>query len=172
TFTETLLADLEAEDIKIEHPGSGDMTRRTGPFIESSSPLDSSSTFLSINRNKKNITLNLKSPKSQTLFKDLAKRMDIIIENFKPGTMGGWGLGYQDIKQIKHDIIYTSVSGYGQFGPRSPKPSNDAVGQAMGGPMGVTGYEDSPPLRAGFGLGDDLAGWQGAFGSVAPWSIG
>ena len=85
----TLLADLGAENIKIEHPGTGDMTRRTGPFVESRSPLDSSSLFLSVNRNKKNITLNLKSPKGQALFKDLAKRMDILIENFKPGTLSG-----------------------------------------------------------------------------------
>ncbi|MBI1987561.1 MAG: CoA transferase [Nitrospinae bacterium] len=163
----TLLADLGAENIKIEQPGTGDMCRRTGPFVESSSPLDSSSLFLSVNRNKKNITLNLKSPKGQELFKELARRMDILVENFKPGTLSGWGLGYEEIKQVKPDIIYTSVSGYGQFGPRSPKPSYDAVGQAMGGLMGVTGYEDGPPLRAGFGLGDDLAGWQGAFGSIA-----
>jgi crotonobetainyl-CoA:carnitine CoA-transferase CaiB-like acyl-CoA transferase len=163
----TLLADLGAESIKIDQPNVGDMARRIPPFVESSSPLEASKLYLSINRNKKGITLNLKAEEGKRLFKELVKPVDIVIENYKPGTMEGWGLGYQDLKKIKPDIIYTSVSGYGQFGPNHNKPGYGAIGQALGGLMSVTGYPDGPPLRTGYNMGNGLAGWQGAIACLA-----
>jgi len=166
-FAGTLLADLGAESIKIDQPVVGDVARRVPPFVESSSPLEASTLYLSINRNKKGITLNLKPEGGKKLFKELVKQVDIVIENYKPGTMEAWGLGYQALIKVKPDIIYTSISGYGQFGPNHKKPSYDAIAQAMGGLMSVTGYPDGPPLRTGYGFGDDLAGWQGAIASIA-----
>jgi crotonobetainyl-CoA:carnitine CoA-transferase CaiB-like acyl-CoA transferase len=153
---------MGAESIKVDMPGLGDLLRHAPPFIESRSDLDRGAQHLSINRNKKNITLNLKSPKGRNIFLELAKQVDIVIENFKPGTMDKWGLGYKDVRQAKPDIIYTSVSGYGQFGPHSHRPSYDAVAQAVGGMMSINGFPDRPPVRTGNGLGDSLAGWQGA----------
>ncbi|MBI2877050.1 MAG: CoA transferase [Candidatus Tectomicrobia bacterium] len=163
----TVLVDMGAESIKIDMPGFGDLVRHAPPFIESRSELDRGAQHLSINRNKQNITLNLKSAKGREIFLELAQRVDIVIENFKPGTMEKWGLGYQDVRRVKPDIIYTSVSGYGQFGPYSHRPSYDAVAQAVGGLMSVNGYPDRPPTRTGNGLGDSLAGWQGAMASLA-----
>lgn len=124
---------------------------------------------MSINRNKKNITLDFRTGRGRKVFLDLVKRMniDIVIENFKPGTMVKWGLGYEEVRAVKPDIVYVSVSGRGQFGPNHAKPSYDCVGQAEGGLMHVTGQPDDPPTRAGYGMGDDLAGWQGAFGAMA-----
>jgi crotonobetainyl-CoA:carnitine CoA-transferase CaiB-like acyl-CoA transferase len=162
----TLLADQGAEVIKIDLPGTGDMLRQLPPYVKSSSALDASALHLTINRNKKGITLNFKEPEGQEVFKELAKKVDIIIENFKPGTMDKWNLGYKDIKQIKPDIIYTSVSGYGQYGPYSYKPGYDPVGQAMGGLMSVTGEPDGPPIRCGVAIADNMTGWLGAFGSI------
>lgn len=162
-----VLADLGAESIKIDQPGIGDIERYIPPFVNSESELDRSILYLTFNRNKKNITLNLRLHEGQEIFKQLAKHVDIVIENYKPGTMNKWGLGYEDIKKVKPDIIYTSLSGFGQFGPNSHRPSYDAVAQAMGGLMNVTGYPDGPPTRAGYGLGDDLAGWQSALASIA-----
>jgi crotonobetainyl-CoA:carnitine CoA-transferase CaiB-like acyl-CoA transferase len=162
----TLLADQGAEVIKIDQSGKGDMLRQLPPFVKSSSALDSSAMHLAINRNKKGVTLNFKEPEGQQVFKELAKKMDIIIENFKPGTMEKWHLGYRDIKKIKPDIIYTSVSGYGQYGPYSHKPGYDPVGQAMGGMMSVTGAPDGPPMRCGIAVADNMTGWLGAYGST------
>lgn len=163
-----ILADLGAEVIKIEMPQKGDILRHLGPFLPSCpDKLEASSYYQSLNRNKKGITLRLSSPQGKDVFLDLARGMDIIIENYKPGTMERWGVGYSQVKKIKADIIYVSIAGRGQWGPQHPKPSYDAVGQAMGGLMHVTGNADDPPTRAGYGLGDDLAGWQAAFGGLS-----
>ena len=166
-FAGMLLVDLGAESIKCDLPGRGDAARYIQPFIPDKPMEESGMLHLTINRNKKNITLDFRTPRGRDLFKELARRVDIVVENFKPGTMVKWGLGYEDIRVIKPDIIYTSISGFGQFGSNHYRPSYDAVGQAAGGLMEVTGYEDGPPTRVGFGLGDDLAGWQGAMASLA-----
>ncbi|MBI1987122.1 MAG: CoA transferase [Nitrospinae bacterium] len=164
----TLLADLGAESVKCEMPGKGDLLRQvTHCQVEGPSELDRSAYYLSINRNKKCITLNLKHPEGQELFRRLARHVDVVIENFKPGTMEGWGLGYQEIRKVKPDIIYTSVSGYGQYGPYSHRPGYDHIGQAMGGLMSITGYPDGPPTKTGHAVADNLGGWQGAFGTLA-----
>lgn len=162
----TVLGDLGAEVIKIDPPNVGDLLRYTSPFVGERS-LETSSFHLTISRNKKNVTLNLKAPEGRNLFMQLVKKVDILIENFKPGTMDKWGVGYQEVKKARPDIVYVSVSGYGQFGPLNYKPSYDAVGQAYGGLMSVTGYPDSPPTRCGFGIADTVAGWQGAIGALA-----
>ena len=164
----TLLADLGAESVRCEMPGKGDILRQvTHCQVPGSSELDRSAYYLSVNRNKKSITLDLKRTEGQELFRKLARHVDVVIENFKPGTMERWGLGYQDIRKIKLDIIYTSVSGYGQYGPYSHRPGYDHIGQAMGGLMSITGYPDGPPTKTGHAIADNLGGWQGAFGTLA-----
>lgn len=166
-FAAMLMVDLGAESIKVDMPVKGDACRYVGPFLPGAPARENSPLHLTISRNKKNITLDLRKPKGKELFKELVKRVDVVLENYKPGTMEKWGLGYQEIRAVKPDIIYASVSGYGQFGPNSHKPSYDQVGQSMGGMMAATGYLEGPPIRNSFGFGDDLAGWQGAIGILA-----
>ncbi|MFQ5904816.1 MAG: CoA transferase, partial [Candidatus Binatia bacterium] len=107
----TVLADFGAEVIKIEQPCTGNQGRQTQPVFQGEFPLENSTYFLSINRNKKNITLDLRHPQGQEVFLELVRRMDVVVENFKPGTMDHWGLGYEDVRRIKPDMIYTSISG-------------------------------------------------------------
>ncbi len=166
-FCGTVLADFGAESVKIEMPNAGDPVRALGPFIDGKQTIESGAWYLSINRNKKCITLDLRQPEGQQIFRELAKQADIVVENFTPGVMAGWHLGYQDIAKIKPDIIYVSVSGFGQFGPLSHRKGFDPVAQAMGGIMSVTGEKGGRPLRAGFALADDLAGWMGAMAAMA-----
>ncbi|MBI2876110.1 MAG: CoA transferase [Candidatus Tectomicrobia bacterium] len=166
-FSGMLMVDLGAESIKCDLPGRGDASRYLPPLVPGIPMGESSPLHLTINRNMKNITLDFRTPKGREIFKELARRVDIVVENFKAGTMAKWGLGYEDIRAVKPDIIYTSISGFGQFGPNHYRPSYDAVGQAAGGLMAITGHPDGPPTRVGYGLGDDLAGWQGAMASLA-----
>ncbi|MBI1987121.1 MAG: CoA transferase [Nitrospinae bacterium] len=163
----TVLADLGANVIKIDLPEMGDIMRHLPPFIEGAPKLNSSCYHLSINRNKKNISLAINRPAGQEVFRKLAAKMDVIVQNFKPGTMDKWGLGYEAIKKIKPDIVYVSVSGFGQFGPNHQKPGYDPVGQAIGGLMNVNGYADGPPTRTGNAMADNITGWQGAIGALA-----
>lgn len=172
----TFLADMGAEVIKIELPRTGDMSRQpSDPRVDlrvllnkpGLSDLDAGMLHQSINRNKKGITLDLRNPKGQAIFKDLAKNMDVILENFKPGVMDGWGLGYQDLQKVKPDLVYTSVSGYGQYGPHSFKPGYDPIGQAMSGLMSISGFPDGPPTKTGNAMADNITGWQGAMGTMA-----
>ena len=129
-FVGTVLTDLGAESIKCDPPEVGDTLRRMGPFVGGGTDTEASSFYLAINRNKKSITLKLSSSDGQELFRDLAGRVDVVVQNFKPGTMDKWGLGYEDIRRIKPDIIYTSISGLGKFGHLSQKPDNDTEVQA------------------------------------------
>ena len=163
----TVLADLGADSVKCDPPEMGDILRHLPPFVDPEQSMETGAQHLSINRNKRDITLNFRHAKGQEIFRQLAKDVDIVVENFKPGTMKKWGLSYEDIQKVKPDIIYVSVSGFGQFGPYHTRPSYDAVGQAMGGLMYVTGQPDGPPTRPGFGLGDSLAVWQGALAALA-----
>jgi crotonobetainyl-CoA:carnitine CoA-transferase CaiB-like acyl-CoA transferase len=162
----TLLADMGAEVLKIDQPETGDLLRRLPPFLKSDTPLETGLFHLSINRNKKNITLKLSSEEGAGIFKRLVPHMDIIIENFKAGTMDKWGVGYNAIKQINPTIIYTSISGFGQYGPLHTRAGYDGVGQAMGGLMNITGYPDRPPAKTGNAMADNITGWLGAFVSV------
>lgn len=154
-----ILGDMGAEIIKVERPKTGDDSRAFGPFIN-----DESAYFMSINRNKKSITINLKEEKGKKILKELVKASDIIVENFKPGTMEKLGLGYDVLKEINPGIIYCAISGFGHTGPYSKRPAYDAVVQAMGGLMSITGQEDGKPTRVGSSIGDITAGLYGAIG--------
>ncbi|MDD5636646.1 MAG: CoA transferase, partial [Atribacterota bacterium] len=158
-FCTMLLADLGAEVIKLEIPVKGDDTRQYPPFIGSESGY-----FMNLNRNKKSITLDLKKSESKEIFKDLIKKVDVIIENFRPTTMEQLGLGYENLKEINPQIIYASISGFGHFGRYKDRPGYDIIGQAMGGIMSVTGWPDSPPTRTGTAIADILAALNSAIG--------
>lgn len=162
-----IMADFGADSIKCEMPGSGDPNRGVPPFYSAAGDTESSAVFAGINRGKRSVTLDFRKPEGQELFRKLAAKADILIENFTPGTMAKWNLGYADICEVKPDIIYVSISGFGQFGPLHHKKGFDPVGQAMGGLMSVTGERDGRPLRAGTVIADDMAGWQAALGALA-----
>lgn len=151
-FCTMILSDLGAEIIKIEIPGCGDDSRAFGPFIGSRSLY-----FLSINRGKKSISLNLKEPRGKQILLDLVKKADIIVENYRPGTMEKLGLGYDVLKEVNPAIIYAASSGFGHSGPDSQKPAYDILAQAMGGIMSITGWQGSAPTRVGMSLGDITA---------------
>lgn len=144
-----LLADLGAEIIKVEMPGIGDDSRTFGPFKNNKSLY-----FVSINRGKKSISLNLKKEKAKQLINKLVKKVDVVVENFRPGTMDKLGLSYDKLKSINPRIIYASSSGFGQTGPYSTKPAYDMLVQAMGGIMSITGWPETPPTRVGMSIGD------------------
>jgi CoA:oxalate CoA-transferase len=158
-----VLSELGAEIIKIEMPGKGEPERVAMPMT----PKRESYQFLSYNRGKKGITLNLKSPKGVEIAKKLAAKVDVLVENFAPGGMERLGLGYEEVSKINPRIIYASISGFGQTGPRRNDVSYDVVAQAMGGLMSVTGYPDGEPLKAGCSLGDYMGGYNGAIAILA-----
>jgi len=154
-----MLADM-GEIIKLEIPGRGDDSRSWGPpFVEGESAY-----FLSVNRNKKSITLNLKSEKSKEIIQKLIKKADVIVENFRPGTMDKLGLSYEDVVELKPDIIYASISGFGQDGPYRLLPGFDQVLQGMGGLMSVTGEPGGPPIKVGIAVADIAGGMFAAYG--------
>lgn len=161
-FCTMILSDLGAEVVKVEVPGTGDDARSFGPFKNGQSLY-----FLSINREKKSISLNLKSEKGKQIFLNLIKEFDVVVENFRPGTMEKLGLGYEDLKQHNPKIIYAASSGYGHTGPSSTKASYDILAQAMGGIMSITGWPNTPPTRVGMSLGDITASLYLAIGILA-----
>ncbi|MCM3760117.1 CoA transferase [Alkalihalobacillus oceani] len=156
------LGDLGAEIIKVESPG-GDDTRQWGPpFVE-----DESAYFLSINRNKKSIVLNLKEERDKEIFLKLVEEADVVVENFRPGTIKRLGIGYDVLKERNPKIILASISGFGQTGTYAQKPGYDVLAQGMGGLMSVTGEPGRPPTKAGFSLADVGTGMWAAFGILA-----
>jgi formyl-CoA transferase len=146
-----LLADLGADVIKIEPPGTGDQVRGSMGF-KMKGP--DSMGFLNMNRNKRSVTLNLKSEAGRALLLRMAKDADILIENYRPGAMKRLGLGYEQVKEVNPRLIYTSISGFGQTGPWSDRPGFDLMAQAMSGVMSVTGYPGGPPVKAGVPVAD------------------
>jgi len=150
-FCTQILGDLGAEVIKIERPGLGDPTRKMPPYYLRD---DQSAYFLALNRNKKSLTLDLKAQEGREIFYALARKSDVVINNFTPGTMEKLGLGYEDLKKINPQIIWASVTGYGQTGPYRERPSYDIIVQAMGGAMSYTGEPGKPPVRCGIPIGD------------------
>jgi crotonobetainyl-CoA:carnitine CoA-transferase CaiB-like acyl-CoA transferase len=155
-----LLADMGARVIKIEHPDKGDDTRAWGPpFVQGESAY-----FLSINRNKQSITLDLKRPESREVLDRLLARADVLVENFRPGTLDRLGLGYADLSPRYPKLVYCSISGFGQTGPRRDLPGYDAVVQAEGGLMSITGDAEGPPFRLGVAISDIVAGMFAANG--------
>ena len=152
-FATMLLSDLGAEVIKIERPEVGDIARGNGPVVRGLSTY-----FLSLNRGKKSVTLNLASEQGIELFLKLTRSADVLVENFTPGTMEKLGLSYERIKEYNPKIIYVAGSGFGQYGPYAKKPAFDITIQAMGGVMSITGEEGGPPVRPGVSYGDITAG--------------
>ncbi len=157
-----MLGDLGAEVIKLEAPGKGDDSRAFGPYVQ-----DESAYFMSLNRNKESITLNLKNDKAKEIFKGLVQKVDVLVENFKPGTMEKLGLGYDELKKINPKLIYAASSGFGHTGPYSSRPAYDGVIQAMGGIMSITGQKGGEPTRVGPSVGDIMAGLFTAIGVLA-----
>lgn len=152
-FCTMLLGDFGADIIKIETPNVGDDSRKYPPFVGSESAY-----FMNLNRNKKSITLNLKTKSGKKIFLGLVKKSDVIIENFRPGTMERLGIGYDKIRCQNPNIIYSAISGFGHSGPCRNMPGYDIIGQAMGGIMSITGWPDSPPTRTGTAIADVLGG--------------
>ncbi|MBI4298300.1 MAG: CoA transferase, partial [Chloroflexi bacterium] len=144
-------------------PGSGDRARWTGPFFAN----DESAYFMSLNRGKKSITLNLQSPKGKEIFLSLVKQADVVVENFVPGTAKKLGIDYSVLKEVNPRLIYAAISGFGQTGPYAHRPALDVIVQGMGGIMSITGEPGRPPVRVGASVGDIAAGMFTAIGIVA-----
>ena len=154
-----VLSDLGARVIKVEAPEIGDDSRKFGPFIE-----EQSAYFMSLNRGKESIALNLKNEEDKKIFEKILAKADILVENFKPGTLEKWGYGWSDLKDKYPKLIYASASGFGQTGPMKELPAYDMVVQGMGGLMSVTGQPNSEPTRVGTSIGDITAGLFTAIG--------
>ena len=157
-----LLADLGARVIKVEQPGTGDDARQIGPFVDGESAY-----FMSVNRNKESIALDLKSPGDRQIFESLLETADVLVENYRPGTMEKLGYGWEALHARFPRLVFTSVSGFGQTGPYSRRPAYDMVVQAMGGIMSLTGHPGAPPTRVGVSIGDLSAGLYAAVGTQA-----
>jgi CoA:oxalate CoA-transferase len=156
------LADLGAEVVKVEYPETHEKERGFGPYHDGISTF-----FFSPNRGKKGICIDLKAPEGKALVLDLVKHVDIVTENFRPGTMRKLGLDYEALRKVNPRIIYGALSGFGQTGPYSQMAAVDAVAQAMGGTMALNGEKDGPPMRVGVSIGDMVGGLYLAVGLLA-----
>ncbi|MCM3768764.1 CaiB/BaiF CoA-transferase family protein [Neobacillus niacini] len=160
-FASRLLAEFGAEVIKVEPPAKGDPIR-TWRVMENGTSL----WWYVQSRNKKSITIDLKHHEGQELIRGLVKEIDILIENFRPGTLEKWGLGYEELKKINPGLVMIRVSGYGQDGPYKDRPGFGSIGEAMGGLRYITGYPDRPPVRVGVSLGDSLSSLYAVIGAL------
>ncbi|TDD79870.1 CoA transferase [Actinomadura darangshiensis] len=161
-FCGQLLGDFGAEIVKIEPPGAGDPMREWGR----EKPHGMSLWWPILARNKKSVTLNLRTPEGQALARQIIAEADVLVENFRPGTLERWGLAPADLQAANPRLIITRVTGYGQDGPYAPRAGFGSIGEAMGGIRYVTGDPDRPPSRAGISLGDELAGTFAALGTL------
>lgn len=161
-FCTSLLADMGAEVIKIETPGEGDPVRAQGVIRDGLSWY-----FANYNRNKKSVTLDLYSEEGKAVLRRLIAECDVIVENYRPGVMQKMGLGDEELKALKPDIIHCSINGFGTTGPYRDRPAFDFIAQAMSGFMSLNGAENQPPMRAGPPISDLVAGMNGALGIVA-----
>lgn len=159
-FCTMMLADMGAEVIKIEQPGRGDDTRHFAPFCNGESAY-----YMNLNRGKKGITLDLKS--GRELFLELVKKADVVVENYRPGTMDKLGLGYDTLKEVNPRLVYAAVSGFGDTGPYRLRPGYDIIAQAMGGLMSTTGWPGGEPTRSGTAMADVLAGLSVTIGLLS-----
>ncbi len=157
-----VLADFGASVIKVEHP-DGEVMRRVPPFVPGT---NLSVMHEVVNRNKRNLCLSLKGAEGRAVFLKLCATADIVIENFKPGTLDAWGVGYQDVRSVKPDIVYVSISGFGQFGPYCDRPGYDPIAQNFTGWSSLNGEPDGGPTKAPTFLGDDLGGLHAALGAL------
>lgn len=162
-FCGQLLGDMGAEVVKIEAPGQGDPMRHWGPQQRG----QPSVWWPVIGRNKKSITLDLRQTEGQSLFKQLAAKADVVIENFRPGTLEKWGCGYDVLAAANPKLILVRVSGYGQTGPYSQRAGYGGIGEAMGGLRYIVGEPDRPPSRVGISIGDSLAAVHACMGTLA-----
>jgi len=158
-FCSMSLGDMGAEVIKVEEPGRGDDTRGWPPFASGESTY-----FMSVNRNKKSLTLNMKAPEGQAILRRLIAKADVVIENFRPGTMERLGFGYDALRKLNPRLIYCSISGFGESGPESSRPGYDLIVQGESGVMDLTGFPDGPPVKVGNSIGDLVAGMSAAQG--------
>lgn len=152
-FCTMLLGDMGAEVIKIEEPEHGDDTRAWAPFLHGWSTF-----FLGLNRSKKSVTLDLKTAQGADALRGLLRTADVLVENFRPGSLARLGFGYDSVRQLNPRLIYCSISGYGQTGPKKDLPGYDGVIQGESGVMDITGFPDSPPTRVGVAVSDYLSG--------------
>jgi crotonobetainyl-CoA:carnitine CoA-transferase CaiB-like acyl-CoA transferase len=160
-----MLGDLGAEVIKVERPGAGDDTRGFAPPFWPET--QESAYFLGVNRNKRSVTLDIARPEGQAIVHRLLARCDILVENFKVGALAKYGLGWEQLKAEHPRLIYCSITGFGQTGPYAPRPGYDALVQAMGGVMSLTGEPDGPPQKVGVPVADLFAGLYGCIGILA-----
>jgi Predicted acyl-CoA transferases/carnitine dehydratase len=161
-FAGQLLGDLGAEIVKVEPPGVGDPMRAWGVTVDGRSLW-----WPSIARNKQSVAIDLRTDRGRELVRDLAAHVDIVIENFKPGTLAKWGLSYDALVAVNPGLVLTHVSGFGQTGPRAHEPGFGAIGEAMGGIRHTTGDPERAPARAGISLGDALAALFAVIGTLA-----
>lgn len=165
-----LLADLGAEVIKIERPGTGDDTRGWGPpFVTDDKDTETreSAYFLSANRGKHSVAVNIADPRGQDIVKALVAQADVLVENFKPGDLARYGLDYSTLSRINPQLVYCSITGFGQTGPNANRAGYDFLIQGEGGLMSLTGEADGPPMKAGVGIADILCGMYAAVGILA-----
>ena len=156
-----LLGDLGAEIIKVERPGHGDDTRKWGPpFLkdENGEDSDTAAYYLSANRNKRSLTLDIATAEGQALAKRLIAHCDVLVENFKVGGLAKFGLDYASVAEVKPDIVYCSITGFGQTGPYAPRAGYDYLAQGMGGIMSLTGEPEGEPMKVGVGIADVVCG--------------
>lgn len=158
-FCTMSLGDMGAEVIKVEEPGKGDDTRGWPPFVHGEATY-----FLSVNRNKKSLTLDLKAPDGQEILRRLLASADVVVENFRPGTMERLGFGYETLERANPRLIYCSISGFGESGPEAHRPGYDLIVQGESGVMDITGFPDGPPVKVGNSIVDLVAGMAAAQG--------
>ncbi len=161
-----MLADYGADVVKVELLGSPDVAHRLPPFLEHADP-PVSFFHAAVNRNKRNIALNLKMPRGIEILLDLTREADIVVESFLPGRMAEWGCGYEHVRAINPDVIYISISGYGQYGPYCKRPGYDPQAQAMSGLMWLNAVGDEPPMKAPIYFSDEVTGLHAAFAALA-----
>src|SRR5512141_2249579 len=157
-----LLAEFGAEVVKIETPGEGDPLRKWRKLHEGNSLW-----WYAQARNKKSVAVNLKEADGRRIVRELAARADIVVENFRPGTLEKWGLGYDALSERNRGLIMVRLSGYGQTGPYKDRPGFGAIGESMGGMRYITGYPDRAPVRVGISIGDSLAAMFGVIGALS-----
>jgi crotonobetainyl-CoA:carnitine CoA-transferase CaiB-like acyl-CoA transferase len=158
-FGSQFLGDMGAEVIKVEEPAKGDDTRGWPPFVAGEATY-----FLSVNRNKKSLTVNMKAPEGVAILEKLIARSDVVLENFRPGTMERLGLGYGKLRRINPRLVYCSISGFGESGPEASRPGYDLIVQGESGLMDITGFADGPPVKVGNSIADLVSGMAAAQG--------
>ena len=161
-FCTQLLGDMGAEVIKIESPDRGDETRYQAAVVNGESWY-----FAGLNRNKKSLTLDLKSKEGKEIFRRLAREVDVVVENFRPGVMRNFGFDYENLSKINPRLIYCGISGFGKDGPYALRPAFDFIAQGLSGFMSITGFPDREPVRTGIPISDSVAGIYAAFGILA-----